>query len=102
MLTFNYFGRNAGAELLGMNRESYNQVALEITHIFHGAWPMNFQSKLSSFGSQIKAFRDLVDLARVVSHLGDQVVIRLAVFLPKVLLCISDQHSPCYGMNKNC
>ena len=69
MLIFNYSGRDAGAELLGMKRESYNQVASEITHIFHGAWPMNFQSKLSSFGSQIKALRDLVDLARVVSHL---------------------------------
>ena len=51
-----------------MNRESYHEVAKEITHIFHGAWPMNFQSKLSSFEPQIKAFRDLVDLARVVSH----------------------------------
>ena len=49
-----------------MAKESYDQIASEITHIFHGAWPMNFQSKVSSFAIQIKAVRDLVDLARTV------------------------------------
>ena len=85
-----------------MNRESYNEVAKEITHIFHGAWPMNFQSKLGSFEPQIKAFRGLVDLARVVSHLGYEVIIQLAVSFPKVLLCTSDRHAPCYAINMNC
>jgi hypothetical protein len=62
--------RETGAELLGMSRDAHDQIASEITHIFHGAWPMNFQSKVTSFAMQIKALRDLIDLARLVCPLN--------------------------------
>lgn len=54
----------AGADLLGLNQEVFHRLATMITHIFHGAWPMDFQRKLSSFEVQVKAVRDLVELAR--------------------------------------
>lgn len=70
MLILDSSARETGAELLGMSRVAHDQVASEVTHIFHGAWPMNFQSKVTSFTTQIKALRDLIDLARLVCPLS--------------------------------
>ena len=33
----------AGAEMLGLDQSAYNEVIHNVTHIFHGAWPMDFQ-----------------------------------------------------------
>ena len=53
-----------GRDSLGLERNVYDRLASKVTHIFHGAWPMNFQMKVSSFESQIKALHDLIKLAR--------------------------------------
>lgn len=58
-----------GADLLGLDAESHHQLASQVTHIFHGAWPMDFKRKLLSFEPQIKALRDILDLAVSASKL---------------------------------
>ena len=57
---------NPGAKLLGLSQADYDDLTLNVTHIFHGAWPMDFQRKLLSFEPQVKAVRDLVELGRAV------------------------------------
>ncbi|EJF55750.1 acetyl-CoA synthetase-like protein [Dichomitus squalens LYAD-421 SS1] len=49
-------GFGIGAELLGEIRDS-------ITHIMHNAWTVNFNMALSSFEPDLKAVRNLVELA---------------------------------------
>lgn len=53
---------NAGADKLGLDQIVYDKIVHNVTHIFHGAWPMDFQRKLSSFEPMIKAVRDFIDL----------------------------------------
>ena len=53
-----------GKDFLGLDYDTFQKVASQITHIFHGAWPMDFKMKVSSFEPQIKAVRDLIELAR--------------------------------------
>ena len=53
-----------GKDLLGLEEEDYHHLTQTTTHIFHGAWPMDFQMELSSFELQIKALQDLINLAR--------------------------------------
>ena len=55
-----------GEELLGLDSPAYTTLSSEITHIFHGAWPMDFGRKLQSFKPQIRAMRSLIELALVV------------------------------------
>ncbi|KAL9583819.1 MAG: hypothetical protein Q9212_002492, partial [Teloschistes hypoglaucus] len=55
----------AGKEFLGLEEDVYQDLAAQVTHIFHGAWPMDFKMKVSSFEPQIKAVRDLIELARL-------------------------------------
>lgn len=58
-----------GDDRLGLGEDEYYNLASAITHIFHGAWPMDFQRKLSSFEVHIRAVRDLVTLARLAHSL---------------------------------
>ncbi|KAI4269248.1 MAG: hypothetical protein LQ337_007399 [Flavoplaca oasis] len=51
-----------GEHRLGLTEEDYDQIASTVTHIFHGAWPMDFRMRLSSFEKQIKALHDLIGL----------------------------------------
>ncbi|KAL8994550.1 MAG: hypothetical protein Q9169_005514 [Polycauliona sp. 2 TL-2023] len=51
-----------GKNYLGLKDDEYHQIASTVTHIFHGAWPMDFRMKLSSFENQIKALHDLIEL----------------------------------------
>lgn len=69
----------AGDENLGISAESYHMVIRNITHVFHGAWPMDFQRKISSFEAQIKAVRDLVELCRSAHRLRPTVKPRLVL-----------------------
>ena len=69
----------AGAHLLGLTQEVFHRLAAMITHIFHGAWPMDFQRKLSSFEVQVKAVQDLVELARFAHRLRHNIKPRIVL-----------------------
>lgn len=58
-----------GADLLGLSQADYDALASKVTHIFHGAWPMDFERKLVSFEPHIKVVKDLVKLAQSI-HQG--------------------------------
>lgn len=60
-----FFYWDMGEELLGLDSSTYTTLSSEITHIFHGAWPMDFGRKLQSFRPQIHAMRSLIELALV-------------------------------------
>ncbi|EFR03735.1 L-aminoadipate-semialdehyde dehydrogenase [Nannizzia gypsea CBS 118893] len=51
-----------GDDHLGMAPGEYNLIARTATHIFHGAWPMNFNLSLLSLKSQIRATASLIEL----------------------------------------
>ena len=53
-----------GDDHLGLKDDDYNQIVSTVTHVFHGAWPMDFRMKLSSFENQVKALHDLIELGR--------------------------------------
>lgn len=55
---------HVGRDFLGLGHDAFQELAAEITHIFHGAWLMDFNMKVSSFEPQIQAVRDLLELAR--------------------------------------
>ncbi|KAL8728551.1 MAG: hypothetical protein Q9181_005308 [Wetmoreana brouardii] len=71
-----------GKDRLGMREDDYYHVASTITHIFHGAWPMDFQMKLSSFENQIKTVHDLVSLGRFAHRLR-------RIIKPRIILASS-------------
>ncbi|KAL8861119.1 MAG: hypothetical protein Q9178_002333 [Gyalolechia marmorata] len=54
-----------GEDHLGLKDEDYDQIVSTVTHIFHGAWPMDFRMRLSSFENQVKALHDLIELGRL-------------------------------------
>lgn len=61
-------GWDAPAESLGLSQSEYAELTLNVTHIFHGAWPMNFKRSLISFEPQIKAASNIVQLGRDIHH----------------------------------
>ncbi|KAL8748078.1 MAG: hypothetical protein Q9190_000106 [Brigantiaea leucoxantha] len=71
-----------GAEHLGLEENDYRHLASTITHVFHGAWPMDFQLKLSSFEAQLKGLQDLINLARFAHYLRP-------IMKPRVILASS-------------
>ena len=58
-----------GDERLGMKPNEYQNVLQNVTHVFHGAWPMDFRRRLSSFEPHIKATQQLLDLCRAAHRL---------------------------------
>ena len=84
-----------GTRLLGLQREDYNHLAATLTHIFHSAWPMDFQMKLSSFQVQIKALQDLVNLARLAHRLRP-------TMKPRVILASSIAVAGNYAVDRSC
>ena len=60
---------NAGAESLGLKPSEYKDLATTVTHVFHGAWPMDFKRNFSSFEPQIKAASDILQLGRHIHHI---------------------------------
>ena len=72
-----------GVHRLGLAEHDYYRLASSITHIFHGAWPMDFRMKLWSFETQIKTLQDLVSLARdshrVRPHLKPRVILASSI-----------------------
>lgn len=51
-----------GMDHLGMTKDEFRNLASQLTHIFHGAWPMDFKVKVQSLESQIKGVRELLEL----------------------------------------
>ncbi|KAI0036586.1 hypothetical protein K488DRAFT_40891 [Vararia minispora EC-137] len=56
------FGCDASKPFFGLSAQQFEQL-LEATHIFHNAWPVNFNRTLASFETSIKALCNLVHLA---------------------------------------
>ena len=54
-----------GTENLGMTEDEFHNLATQLTHIFHGAWPMDFKVKVQSLEPQIQAVQELLRLARL-------------------------------------
>ncbi|KAJ7456929.1 acetyl-CoA synthetase-like protein [Mycena latifolia] len=52
-----------GQRNLGLNREIYDGMRGELTHIVHCAWLLNFNLFLPSFRTHVQGVRNLVDLA---------------------------------------
>jgi thioester reductase-like protein len=83
-----------GAEFLGLSQEAYQRLASRITHIFHGAWPMDFKRKLPSFEPQIRTVKDLVDLGLFAHSLNPY-------RRPKIVLASSIAVVGRYGTDKS-
>lgn len=63
-LKIEFLSWKAGVAFLGLNKGDFYRLASTITHIFHGAWPMDFQRQLHSFEDQMHAVKGLVELGR--------------------------------------
>jgi hypothetical protein len=48
---------------IGLSATEYHRLTIEVTHIIHCAWPMDFQRGLMSFTPQIAGVRNLINLA---------------------------------------
>jgi len=68
---------------LGLREEVTQYLASNITHIFHGAWPMDFKVKVASLEPQIKAVRNLIHLGRLAHaarpHIKTRVVLASSI-----------------------
>lgn len=62
-----------GVEKFGLHEDVYRDVASRISHIFHGAWPMDFKVKVKSLESQVKVVRELLQIARLAHALRPSV-----------------------------
>ena len=83
-------------ERLGLTQQQYDDLLVNITHIFHGAWPMNFNRKVTSFSPHIKATASLVQLAKEIHGLRPYCVPRM-VFVSSIATvgCLSGTDAPC-------
>ena len=70
-------------ENLGLSEEVTRNLVSSVTHIFHGAWPMDFRVKVQSMESQIKAVRELIHLGRLANaarpHIKTRVVLASSI-----------------------
>lgn len=62
-----------GMDNLGMTEDEFHNLATHLTHIFHGAWPMDFRVKVQSLEPQIKAVRELLRLGRLAHAIRPEV-----------------------------
>lgn len=53
---------------LGLSVDEYNQLAGNVTHIIHNAWPMDFQRAVLSFVPQMQAVRNLINFTLDCHH----------------------------------
>lgn len=54
-----------GMEKFGLKENVYRDIASRVTHIFHGAWPMDFKVKVRSFESQVQVVRDFLQIGHL-------------------------------------
>lgn len=50
------------SEQLGLSSEQWQGLKQEVSHVLHAAWPMSFQRRLGSFGTQFKTVQTLLRL----------------------------------------
>ena len=79
-----------GLANFGLTENEFRDLALRITHIFHGAWPMDFKMKVQSFEPHVKVVRELIELGRRAHILRPHV-------RPKVVLASSIAVVGCYS-----
>lgn len=72
-LKIEFISWKVGVAYLGLNKDDFYRLASTITHIFHGAWPMDFQRQLNSFEDQMHAVRNLIELGRSAHRLQPNV-----------------------------
>ncbi|PWY72566.1 hypothetical protein BO83DRAFT_445576 [Aspergillus eucalypticola CBS 122712] len=59
-----YQTNNIGAEFFGLPEEVYESLRLEVTHVIHNAWPVNFNLSLESYEEiHIAGVRRLIDFS---------------------------------------
>lgn len=58
-----FFEAKLAEPTLGLSEQQYSTLINEATHIFHGAWEVNFNLPMSSFKSQLDGCYHLVELA---------------------------------------
>ncbi|KAI9463499.1 male sterility protein-domain-containing protein, partial [Boletus coccyginus] len=63
-----YVEADASRENCGLSPELYEDIRDSVTIIIHGAWSLDFNLSLVSFEPNIKATRNLVDLAVNAKH----------------------------------
>lgn len=54
-----------GVDRFGMTEDDFQNLASGITHIFHGAWPMDFKVKVQSLEPQMLVVQELLQLGRL-------------------------------------
>lgn len=69
--TVQFFEASLADRNLGLSDQQYSVLVSEATHIFHGAWQVNFNLPMSSFRSQLDGCYRLVELAnRCTKHIA--------------------------------
>ena len=58
-----------GSQRLGLTQAQFNEVCSSVTHIFHAAWPMNFNRALPSFNSHVQAVSSFIKLSLRINKL---------------------------------
>ena len=54
-----------GVDRFGVTEEDFQNLASGITHIFHGAWPMDFKVKVQSLEPQMRVVQELLRLGQL-------------------------------------
>ncbi|GAB7324293.1 hypothetical protein MBLNU13_g08261t1 [Cladosporium sp. NU13] len=69
--TVQFFEASLADRNLGLSDQQYQVLVSETTHIFHGAWQVNFNLPMSSFRSQLDGCYGLIELAsKCTKHVG--------------------------------
>ena len=84
----------SGQPDLGLGEVDYQRLASRVTHIFHGAWPMDFKMKLQSLEPHIRTVRDLIELGCFAHELRP-------LLKPRVVLASSIAVVGRYAMGSN-
>ncbi|KAI5362759.1 Putative fatty acyl-coenzyme A reductase, NAD-binding domain, NAD(P)-binding domain superfamily [Septoria linicola] len=63
-----FFQSNTAAHDLGLTTEDCADIASNVTHIIHAAWPVDWNKSFSSFKESIRGVRNLIDLASAAAN----------------------------------
>jgi hypothetical protein len=55
---------DTAAQWLGLKKDVYENLTMQVTHIVHIAWPMNFKMGLRSYETSFKSLQNLLNFAR--------------------------------------
>ncbi|KAG2119199.1 hypothetical protein DEU56DRAFT_747475, partial [Suillus clintonianus] len=58
-----YLEGNLDKDYFGLSTDTFNEMAKNVTHIIHAAWPVDFTKPLAAFDHAIHGLRNLVDFA---------------------------------------